>query len=208
MSEEDLAKRRKAALGDIWDEVVHFIEREIRYYEDARLLPTGQISVEEIVDAVADEVLRKMPDLSPAQCRHWIWQTTLYKLRAALGAAWVKTPDRMSLDSLVPARESTSATDEAEMAFVQPDRADTWADVLPDPRALSPDDILASWEIAEPLANALATLSPEVRETFALYSVDSKTPAEIAALQKRDVAAVSHDIAQAQRILRALLRRE
>ncbi len=208
MEKDNLAARRKAALGAIWNEVVHFVEQEIRYYEDAHLLPEGQICAEEIVDAVADDVLQKMPDLSPAQCRHWIWQTTMYKLRAALGTAWVKTPDRMSLNTIVPATETASATDEAEMEFVQPDNADTWADILPDPRAMSPDNILASWEIAEPLAKALAALAPQVRETFALYSIDSKTSAEIAALQKRDITAVREDITRAQNILRRLLRRE
>lgn len=183
-----------------------FVRHEIAYYESIGLLPEGELSAEEVIDAVIETALNLWDRRPSGSLRPWLLQLALRRLRQYLQAARERPSDEVPLEVLVPQEDwSTLNLDTEIWEFYEPDEVVAWEDLLPDASTAPPDEFLAHTEVDEPLGEALQALPPRVREVFVLYALEGLREDEIARLYGWNIHTVKKYLAQARDMLRERL---
>ncbi len=183
-----------------------FVRREIAYYESIGLLPEGELSPEEIVDAVIEAALSLWENRPQGSLRPWLLQLALRRLRQYLQAARERPSDEIPLEELVPQEDwSTLNLDTEIWEFYEPDEVIAWEDLLPDASVAPPEEYVTRSEIQEPLGDALQSLPPRVREVFVLYALEGLREDEIARLYGWNIHKVKQYLARARDMLRERL---
>jgi RNA polymerase sigma factor (sigma-70 family) len=155
-----------------------FIQRELQYRVDQGQFLPGRITVEEVMGEAIANALGENHD-----------KPEKVKLEA-----WVHRLAREAIDSLVVADRdegdiplersrkapNVEATDEAVLQFHQPDERLMEENVIPDPTANTPEELVARSELLNLVERTLSDAGRDEQETFILYTVEGFTIEEIA----------------------------
>lgn len=196
----------KEALEPYLPHLFAFVRREIDYYERVGLLPPGEVQPEDVVDEVIEMALTNWDKRPEGSLRPWLLQMALRRLRRYLAAARERSSENIPLEELVPQEDVPTLDADTEIyEFYEPDDVVTWEDLLSDPHAPSPEEILEMAELSDPLQQALSSLPPPVREVFVLHALEGLREDEIARIYGWDVDTVKRYLAQARDTLREQL---
>lgn len=178
-----------------WRPLQRYAQRRLRYYQALGLLTPGELTPDDLVNEGAAGALRRLAD-KPARLGFYPWfrRVTDTVLRRYVQRAAVRNRATVSLETPV------GETPDGETIRLR--------DILPDPKQLSPDDILVQQEILRRIDRALNRLPDEWRESYLLSSLDELSAGEIAAMEGRDVDEIRKDIRYARDFLRDALRQD
>ena len=159
-------------------------------WHEARLnrVPHSAVDPRAVVDEVARQALAA-PDRKPAEMGFLIW---FYMLARRELARRCKALRRQAQET-VPLEESRVLPEDAEVAagyepeqpldileeVLEPPVVET-KDLVPDPSAVPPDEVIERRELLEQVQNTANSWPKPEREAFELYFVEGFEPAEIA----------------------------
>lgn len=175
-----------------------YARNRLRVYEALGDLPPGQVEPEEVVNAGLAEALRRAGEAPGDRPYPWLRRFVRRAIERQLADARLRRRER-SLEEPV----GTGWPDEEG---TRPPRR--LIDVLPDPNAPIPEDVVTRAEILEALAALINELPETWREPFLLHGFDGRSLEEVAWLEGVTVEEVRRRIEQARAYLRARLAEE
>ena len=202
ISEQDITNYVNANL----QRLNRFVERELRFRENAGSLQRDQVSPEEVVDEVVANALgdgQERPErvaLEP-----WLYRLAI---RAIHDITHRNGDDVIGIPldhSARPDHNTQEGSDENQLQFHQPDEALTNRDLIADSRTASPEASVYSEEMITLVEAALLKAKHEDREAFLLFTVEGFTPEEISVISDRPVEAVRKSVTSARDYLRKAL---
>jgi RNA polymerase sigma factor (sigma-70 family) len=172
-----------------------FVRRELQYREDQGQLAEGQVTVQEVVDEAIADALDEHND-KPERTKLEAWVHRL--ARQAINRLASAGQD----DGHIPLERShgqpnVQATDDALLQFHQPDDKLMEEDVIPDPRANTPEELAARRELIALVETSLRHAGREEQEAFILYTIEGFTLQEIADISNHAVEEVRAAIRRA-----------
>jgi DNA-directed RNA polymerase specialized sigma24 family protein/ribosome-associated translation inhibitor RaiA len=181
-----------------------FVDREIRYRENAGLLEPEQVSREEVIDeAIATALSDGTEKPERLALEPWLYRVAIRCLDE-LSARNPQVPDTVPLDQTTR-RRNVGASDDMHFQYHQPDETMTQQESIRDPAVSTPEEIVASDEMITMVEAALLGARKSDREAFLLYAIEGFTPEEIAAIGDRSVEQVRDSINAAREHLRRVL---
>ena len=179
--------------------LVNYARRRIRYYESTGELAPGFVHPIEVVDQALVEALRRYRELPP--------DSPLYP--------WLRRFVRRVLNNLV--REARQRR--REISLEQPiggnydsdylmERPIRLMDVLPDPTAPIPEEIIERREFQSALASIIGHLPESWREPFLMHMVDGMSVEEIARIEGQKPEDIRYRIELARNYLKEMLTEE
>ncbi len=158
-----------------------FIERELRYREEAELIRPEQISPDEVVDeAIANALGDGFEKPEKLALEPWLYRLAL---RAVDDLVLRAHDPGESVPLEQSARmQNVRASDEPHLQFHQPDESLAEEDVIADRRLATPEELFSSDEIVALIDSSLQGLDHKQREMFTLQAVEGFTVDEIAAI--------------------------
>ena len=181
-----------------------FVERELRFRENAGELAPDTLKPEEVIDeAVANALGDGMEKPERLALEPWLY-------RLATRAIDDLSSRGQENVAAVPLQKSqrpanVRGSDEPQLQYHQPDEQLIAQDTIPDSRVATPEEIAASDEMITLVEAALLSASRPDREAFILYVIEGFTIDEIAAITDRKSEEVRASIAAAREHLRASL---
>jgi RNA polymerase sigma factor (sigma-70 family) len=172
-----------------------FIQRELQYREDQGQLARGQIAVEEVVDEAIANALGEQND-KPERMKLEPWVHRL--ARQAIDSLSVEddNPGMVSLGRS-HGQPNVHGTDEARLQFHQPDDMLLEENVIADPTANTPEELVARSELLNLVEATLRGAGRDEQEAFILYAVEGFTLEEIADIGNHTVEEVRAAIRRA-----------
>lgn len=162
-----------------------FIQRELQYRADQEQLPADSISVEDVVNEAIANALGEQND-KPERMKLEPWVHRLAKQAIDM---MVFDGNR---DGMVPlershGQQNVQASDEALLQFHQPDDRLLEENVIADPTANTPEELVARRELLKLVATTLRDSGRDAQEAFILYTVEGFTLEEIADISNHSV---------------------
>jgi RNA polymerase sigma factor (sigma-70 family) len=181
-----------------------FVDREIRYRENAGMLEPDQMTREEVIDeAIAVALSDGTEKPERLALEPWLYRLAIRSLDE-LTERNPQVPDTVPLDQTTR-RTNVGASDDVHFQYHQPDETMTRQENIRNPAVSTPEEIVASDEMIAMVEAALLGTSKEDREAFLLYAVEGFTPEEIAAISDRSVDQVRSSVNTAREHLRRAL---
>ena len=182
------AERRALYFGLIenhLDTVYDAVRRELTYLECSGSVPTGYLSVRDLVDATILNGLNRF-ERRPTEfsVRDWLTQLAFETVEAEAQAARRAVPEgaaSIEAEPEAPAEDPTEA-DQAMFEFYQPDEVLMLEDLLADDGGTDPESQADRHKIAMVLHRAIADLPSVERRVLYRLHLDSATIAETADL--------------------------
>jgi RNA polymerase sigma factor (sigma-70 family) len=179
--------------------LLNFVRRRLRYHEALGELAPGELRAEDVVDAVLLEAVHSGE--RPAGVSTYPWLRRL--ARRVLGREIERARrHRRELSLERPLHPGPAAASEGDLPPLR------LVDILPDPSAPIPDQVLEQAEFQRALARLLGQVPDSWREPFLLHTADGYGLRAIAELEGVSVPEVRRRIEQARRFLRARLAEE
>jgi RNA polymerase sigma factor (sigma-70 family) len=180
-----------------------FIQRELQYREDQGRLSPNQVSVEEVVDEAIASALGEQNE-KPERMKLEPWVHRL--ARQAIDSLAISSRD----EGMVPldrshSQQNVQGTDEALLQFHQPDETLVEENVIPDPTANTPEELVARRELLNLIETTLGDAGRDEQEAFILYTVEGFTLEEIADIGNHTVEEVRAAIRRASDHLQRFL---
>ena len=172
-----------------------FVRRELQYREDQGQLAEGQVTVQEVVDeAIADALDERNDKPERTKLEAWVHRLARQAINRLASAG--------QDDGHIPLERShgqpnVQATDDALFQFHQPDDKLMEEDVIPDPRANTPEELAARRELIALVETSLRRAGREEQEAFILYTIEGFTLQEIADISNHAVEEVRAAIRRA-----------
>jgi DNA-directed RNA polymerase specialized sigma24 family protein len=178
-----------------------FVERELRFREDADQIPGESVSREEVVDEVVARALGdggEKPDRLAIE--PWLYRLAILAMDDLGGRSEERfSPVHLEESTRTP---NIRASDEPELQFHQPDETLTGESTIADRRVATPEDIAYSDEMMTLVQFALGRASRTEREVFILHAIEGFSVEEIAAITDRGAEQVRLSIVAARDHLR------
>ncbi len=182
-------------VSDYLRPLLNYARRRIRYFEALGALPRGQVRAEEIVDAAFAEALAEIRGKGTPVRPPYPWLRRL--ARRALEAAVRDARQRRQERSLEEELRSPTIADEAE------GRPLRLIDVIPDPSAPLPAEVVEGHDFQLVLAGLLGDLPEAWREPLLLHVRDGYSLRDVARMEGITVAQARRRIDLAREYLRA-----
>ena len=178
-----------------------FVEREIYFREAQEVIVPDTLTKDEVIDetiaAALGDGLEKPERLA---LEPWLYRLALRSLDDLCRSDETDGHAVHLEDSA--RRRNVRASDEPELQFHHPDEAITGEMVIPDDRAATPEQIMASDEMLRLIASALRDLGSGPREAFILYAIEGFSVEEITAITSHSPERVATFISAARDHLR------
>jgi RNA polymerase sigma factor (sigma-70 family) len=180
-----------------------FVRGEIEYQLATGDLKTDELTPEDVVDSVvllAFEEYQKNPPKLPLD--RWLVMLAMKYIRNEI--RWLRQghEDFVELDENIPdipPEEQVNQLGEERLYFYQPDEDIQMEDVVADPKAETPEQIVEMTDEVRQLAKeCLSDVPQEWRDAFVLSHVQGFSVREIAEITNRDEAKVKKDLQQAE----------
>lgn len=159
------------------DELYTYATRELDYLVALGVIPDGAVSPQDVVDQAVLEAWerrdKRPPNLSE---RGWLYSAVRRAL-ARIARQYALEPGDVSLEEVVRDPEADSQF----WAYWEPDKVETWEDILPEETVDVERSALTDVEV-EVLEHALRQLPPFQRDAFQLYLVHDLPLLEVARL--------------------------
>jgi ribosomal subunit interface protein len=188
----------------------NFVRRELASRQAAGDLRPGELTLEDVVDAVVLQGAREFASRPPhLAVDRWLLQLALAyiakeckRLKAErAGALHIEAPARPD-----PAREVPTLRFDDEMyEFYQPDEKLRLEDLVPDPYVLTPEQVIDSLPLQRYINQTLAQLPQAWRTAFVLHHIEDLTIPEVAQLTGTNAEEVERALLQAREFLRQKL---
>lgn len=194
--------------------LLRFIRRQLNEYVIAETTPVGALDPRDIVDRVAEDVL-KHPGLKPHEMDEHTWFLSLaYRQTRKAVRRYLDECDReVPVDLDIEADLEPVSPDDLEpeefrlnllLEAIEPTE-ETQADYIPDPQSRPPDVTAAEEELVSAL-RSLARRWPKMeREIFEMHYLEGMGAEDIATTLGCAVTKVNHQIARIQNTLRRRL---
>lgn len=158
-----------------------FVEREIYFRETQDAVLPETLTKEEVIDeTIAAALENGVEKPERLALEPWLYRLALRALDE-LSRADESSGNAVCLEESAR-RRNVKASDEPELQFHQPDEAITGEMVVPDFRASTPEQILASDEMLRLIASSLHDLGSGPREAFILNAIEGFSVEEIVAI--------------------------
>jgi len=158
-----------------------FVEREILIREVQEIIPPNSVSKEEVIDeAIAAALSDGQEKPEKLALEPWLYKQALQALDE-LSRTDESNGNAVHLEDSAR-RRNERASDEPALQFHQPDESMTGETVIPDSRAATPEQIIASDELLRMIASALRDLGSGPREAFILHAIEGFSVEEIVAI--------------------------
>jgi DNA-directed RNA polymerase specialized sigma24 family protein/ribosome-associated translation inhibitor RaiA len=197
-----------------YDRLVRFVARQLREYVVSGTVPRGAVDPRDIVDRVAEEVLRH-PGLKPKRMDYPTWCTSLaaQRTRAAIQDYLEAEENTVPVDMDVEPEHDELAPDDLEPEelalnvlhdVIEPEEARV-GDYIPDPKASPPDVTAAEKDMVDTL-RAMARQWPKFdREVFELHYLEGLNAEDVALTLRCDGRSVESCMNRIQNTLRRRL---
>jgi RNA polymerase sigma factor (sigma-70 family) len=177
-----------ALLEQDYGRLLRYVRRHLWHEVRLNSVSAGAVDARAVVDEVARLALAA-PDKKPAGLGFLLWFYLLARRELARRCKAVRTQAR----EMVPLEEPKMLPEDAETAagyepeqpldiieeVLAPPIVET-KDLVPDPRAAPPDEVMARRELLQEVQNTANTWPKPEREVFELYFVEGFEPPEIA----------------------------
>jgi len=158
-----------------------FVEREIYFRETQQTMAPDSVSKEEVIDeAIAAALSEGQEKPEKLALEAWLYRHALLALDE-LSRTDESNGNAVHLEDSAR-RPNIKGSDESELQFHQPDESITGETVIPDSRAATPEQIMASDELMRLIASALRDLGSGPREAFILHAMEGFSVEEIVAI--------------------------
>jgi RNA polymerase sigma-70 factor, ECF subfamily len=185
--------------NDHLEKLENYLRREIYHQVLLGTMPPGILEAQALVDEVFVEVTTnpgfKPDDLSVEQ---WMFQLARRALRERLEEL-ERHRDESHLEE--EAGQQRQWEDE-DLNFYQPDESLHLEDLLLDKKSSNPEEIFERDETESRLHKSVASLPPDLRESFVLFAMEGFTSDEVAMLTGKDPSSVLAQVEEAREILR------
>lgn len=174
----DLAARRATvaeAGAKYLGPLTRYVQREVTRWEERSLVRPGTVAVDDIVAATFEGALERAGEAPRAGLYAWLRRIARQEALVARLDEETRQRYEVSLESPV-----TVSSDEERGLVLR------LIDVLADPHALLPEQILAHEAVRRALDRVLAKLPDRWREAFLLHALDGWPTAEIATAEGLD----------------------
>ena len=181
-----------------------FVDRELRFRENADQLAPDALKAEEVIDeAVANALGDGMEKPERLALEPWLYRLAMRAIDD-LASRGQENATAVPLQRS-ERRANVRASDEPQLQYHQPDEQLIAQDIIPDSRVATPEDVAASDEMVNLVEAALLSASREDREAFILYVIEGFTLEEIAAMTDLRPEEVRASVARAREHLRTSL---
>jgi RNA polymerase sigma factor (sigma-70 family) len=171
------------------------IQREIDYRESQGQLQPGQVAVEDVMgEAIANALSEQHESPERMKLEPWVHRLAMQAIDQL--AAENREDGHVPLERS-HAELNVHATDEAKLQFHQPDEQLSEENVIPDPTANNPEELVARRELISLVETTLREVGRDEAEAFILYTIEGFTPEEIADISNRSVEEVRRSIRKA-----------
>jgi RNA polymerase sigma factor (sigma-70 family) len=179
-----------------------FIQRELNYRIDQGQLAPGQVEVEDVVGEAIARALGEQE--KPERMKLEAWVHRLAKQSIGMLAAENQDDGHVPLERS-HRQQNVRASDEARLQFHQPDEKLFEENVIPDPTANNPEELVARRELIGLVETALRDAGRDQREAFILYTIEGFTAEEIADITNHSVEEVRASIRKGREHLQRAL---
>ena len=200
VSSEDISSYVNANLHRLQ----RFVDRELRFRENADQLAPDSLTVEEVVDeAVANALGDGFDKPERLSLEPWLYRLAMHAIdELALKAGG----EELSVPLHRSARQpNVRGSDESQLQYHQPDEQVIQQDVIADRATATPEQIASSDEMITMVEAVLLGAAREDREAFILFAVEGFTIDEIASITDRKPEQVRASVATAREHLRKSL---
>lgn len=190
------------------EKVWNYAARELGYLEASGALPVGALSLQDTVDAILLEGLKRF-EKKPTEfsADEWLYQLAVETLeRESRKLARARPRDALSLEALPPEpAEEPTEKDSEFWEFYQPDDAPRLEDLVPYPEAETPEEEVVRRETELALHRALAALPQRWRHALMLVHAEEVDPERAAEILGMSKGALEQMLERARDVLRARL---
>jgi RNA polymerase sigma factor (sigma-70 family) len=163
-------------LGRYLPGLYHFVRRELRYREAAGDLVRGELTAEDVVDAVLLQAYSEFVTDHPARkLRRWLIQLARQHLAAQVRRRQAETVSTVHIEQDIPEtppQEYVSILGDEILDFYEPDEDLKLQDVVPDLKVPTPEQEAETSELRGCLEAALAGMPRTWRRALLLRHVD------------------------------------
>ncbi|HXG21045.1 MAG TPA: sigma-70 family RNA polymerase sigma factor [Methylomirabilota bacterium] len=196
LQEAERALFRDLILANL-KKLYNFIRREMAYYLTTGELLPGELQIEDVVDGV---VLQAAQEFSqrPAnlEVSRWLLKLALNYMEAKIRRLKEERAAMVSVEEDIP-----EPLDEL-YEFYQPDEDLRLEDVLPDPLAPTPEQVLESRDLQRYINHTLAQLPRPWRNAFVFYYMEGLSLPEVALVTGQTEVEAQHYLEYAREFLR------
>ncbi|HHM24317.1 MAG TPA: sigma-70 family RNA polymerase sigma factor [Bacteroidetes bacterium] len=198
----------KEALKDSLRSLYRVARHELLNYQVTGLMEPGQVLPQEIVDdAIIAVYQRHDPAKTKRQIQRELMREVLRVARRYAQEARERKGRFISIEretSPIPPEEEVVTLGEEIMYFWEPDEAVRVEDEIPDPDAVTPDQVLEQEELQMTLYRLLSTLPEDLRTAFTLVVMEEMSEEEAAIVMEKSPEEVSRLVNEAVEQLRTL----
>ncbi|RMG54280.1 MAG: sigma-70 family RNA polymerase sigma factor [Acidobacteria bacterium] len=191
------------------EKLYNFVRREIAAYLATGDLAPGDLSAEDVVDAVVLTAFRSWDD-RPARLEidRWLLRLAIDHLAAEVKRINEERAVTVHVEEDVPEtppEEEVVTLGDEIFDFYQPDEDLRLEDIVPDPYVPTPDQVLESRDLQRYINQTLAQLPRAWRMSFVLYHLEGLSIPEIAEVTGQRVVEVRRNLRYAREFLREKL---
>ncbi len=212
LDEKDWHEFFKAIVNYKIKDLLRLARHEIINMQLKGVLEPGELRPEEVVDEAVVRVFshstkKDLPkDIEWALTREII--TVVEEFAETLSKERSSTVSLEESVDVTPPEEEVSTLGEEIMYFYQPDEALKLEDVVADPAALTPQDVVEDAEVTHILYNYLKELPDSQRKAYTLVAIEGYSPDEVAMIMQLKPEKVNKLVEQARESLQQKLTRE
>ncbi|RMH37336.1 MAG: sigma-70 family RNA polymerase sigma factor [Nitrospirae bacterium] len=191
------------------DALYNFVRREIAYYWGTGDIATPrEIQLKDILDRIIARAAREFSKKPSIEVRTWLLQLAREEIHKEVNRL------KRERELLVPIEEDVPEVPEDEelktlgdwiYEFYQPDEDLRLEDLVPDPKAVTPEEVAENRDVQRFVNQTLAKLPKTWRDAFVLYYVEELSIPEVAHLLGQSEKEVEESIDHAREFLRQTL---
>lgn len=214
---EELAPLEERERQLAWDMIMpnldmlyNFVRREVAYYwGTGDIAYRGEVQIKDILDRIIVRAAREFGQKAELDIKAWLLKLAHEEIRAEVNRLKRErdlVPRHIEEDvPEVPEDEELKTLGDWIYDFYQPDEDLRLEDLIPDPRAVSPEAVTESRDVQRFVNQTLAKLPKPWRDAFVLYYVEELSIPEVAHITGQSEAEVEQSIEHAREFLRHTL---
>lgn len=187
----------------------NFVRRELAYFQATGDLLPGELTPQEIVDAVVLRGYREFTQRPPTlEVDRWLLKLVLEELSSEIKRLKAERDKIMYLEETIPEEvfeEGGVPLDDEIYEFYQPDEKLHLEDILPDPNIPTPEQVAESRDLQRYINQTLAQLPRVWRTIFVLHYGEELSIPEVASVTGLHEDEVQRNLEYAREFLRQKL---
>jgi len=190
-------------------QLYHFVRQEIGCFEAVGDLVTGEVTAEDVVDAVVLRAYREfVTEPSGRRVRGWLIRLAREQLETEVRRLKEERERSVQIEedlAETPPQEEVSTLGEEILYFYEPEEDLKLEDVIPDLAVPTPEQEMETRELRSCVKASLTHMPREWRRTLMLHHIEGFEGAELAEAVGRPESELQHMLEQARNYLRERL---